>query len=243
MLTFALALAVAAGPPRAPKAPPPVSAAPGKGYRPNGTAVDSVEVLAISLKSGWAAMKVVSHQEPQGSGAPDDVESIDCGYPGMKQHPTSGVTLLTWSLTRQAVDKTFVVYALATDKAQCSSAADNKAHLDAAKAEIAARGLDLARKPVSSFEGITSRDDSTSTEEEGAIGSTVNAVTTFSAAGRVFYELKHQYDTAYAGRASFEAAGAYVEDGKVVFFQKYRHTTMRSAESEYSFSPVLVLPK
>lgn len=238
MTALALALVLCG----APKAPPVVEGDPRKGWSAGGEQVDAAEVLAVSVRGGWAAFKIVSHAVNMGSGAPEDQESIDCGYPGMKQHPTSGVRLMTWSLKAQAVDKVFVVYATASDQEHCSTPAQGKATLAAAKAEIAARGLDLAKKPPLSLDGVTTTDEEVRNEGEG-LGDGVYVTTTVRAAGRPLYRLTYSYNTAMAGNAAFAALGAFLEDGKLVLFQRYGEGNMRAHEEWYGFSPVLTLPK
>lgn len=200
--------------------------------------VDSAQVLAVSFKTGWAAVKLVSHAEAQ-EGA-EGAGPTECNYPGMKDHPTSGVRLMTMSLKDGSVGKVFTVYQVASKKEEC--AADKDA-LAQAKATFESLGLNIAKPPVSSFGPVTrgGKEDLVD-DPDDAMASHVDVTATFIAKGRTFYQVAYTYRTVYAGHAGLNVQ-PFIDDGKVVFFQVFTESSMRSFEEWYSFSPVFDLPK
>lgn len=114
------------------------------------TVIEKVELLAANPKTKRAAVRLTLNLDPgYGSGMEEDVSPpISCGYAGMKKGGTSGVTLLLWDLESGKQVAEYVVYAVATKKAECTPRAESTRQLDEAKKAFAAAGLDLAAPPA-----------------------------------------------------------------------------------------------
>lgn len=114
------------------------------------TVIEKVELLAANPKTKRAAVRLTLNLDPNyGSGMEEDVSPpVSCGYAGMKKGGTSGVTLLLWDLEKGKQVAEYVVYAVATKKAECTPRAESTRQLDEAKKAFAAVGLELAKPPA-----------------------------------------------------------------------------------------------
>ena len=112
--------------------------------------IEKVEVLAANPKTKRAAVRLTLNLDPNyGSGMEEDVpKPVSCGYAGMKKGGTSGVTLLLWDLEKGKQVTEYVVYAVATKKAECTPRAESTRQLDEAKKAFVAAGLDLTTPPA-----------------------------------------------------------------------------------------------
>lgn len=208
------------------------------GFKPEeNEVVDAIEVIALSVNQGVAAIKVTSHLRPTED---ENSQSIDCNYPGMKDHPRSGVSIRVWSWAKRAFTDEFEIYALATNMGECSGAKQSKAQLAAAKAKISSLGMSLDKKPVAAREVFTTRVEAQKTGDEPE--GTSNTVW-FTAKGKRFYQIEYSYTPTAGGNASFDVLAAYVEGDSLVIFQHLRQGTLQGNEHWYSLSPVLKLPK
>jgi hypothetical protein len=211
---------------------------------------DSVEVLAVSVERGWAAVRITSHvvrsEECEACDAP-----YNCHYPGMQKKPTSGVRLVLWSLNKRREEAKFVIYAVAGNQKQCSTATQSAKQLDAAKASFKAHGLDVSKPPSSTLASVQvttlqSRFDENDLETDITDSTTFaegNGITEFSVGGQVIYRLKVERSVIHDTWPRLQAPAAFTEGGRIVFFLSYRVASqLVSSDDAYGFSPVLTLP-
>ncbi len=193
-----------------------------------GHEVDAVEVVALSMRAGFAAIRVTQHIDEG-----DEVErgaSIDCHYPGMKAHPKSGVTLLLWSFAENKVTKSFEVNRAATSRGQCTRQRDAKRALADAKAEMAVLGLDFSKRPQPVAHLIESREEKVKEDGREDV-----RVTHFSHDTAIFTQL---YDTV----AGISNASVFVEGTKLVILQTSWTNVGKHFFNFYALTPVLELP-
>ena len=194
---------------------------------PSESQLDRFELLDLSVAKGWAAYRVIGHGTYADERGPRT--SVKCQYPGMKKHPRSGVVLRSWNLGAGKPGDAWTVYAIAEKAAECSSQETSEKNLTAAKAAIAALGLDFARKPAlvrprKNRLRLTVGDQravvrihvkSVPAGEEGEMkGQTVVRLTLGK---RVLYSARQEYSTMGAARCTLRVLGAVVEGKQVVF--------------------------
>lgn len=220
---------------------------------------DRVQLLDVDLKSGKAALKVVFHEsewEEAGMG------SIDCKYPGMSEHPTSGVTLGLFDLKTHAVTS-FEVYPMAREPGECGGKERNEKVLADAKAAFSAAGLDIAKKPapvmpdakgvfhlqggeVQAWKHSITADDGeqwkvliSPEEPDFSMGATLVGL---RQGERVLVSTTDVYSRNMAGGSGTEFPVAWQQGDKVVFLAHGWYRDMRSGSSNrYGFSSVITL--
>ncbi|MFH1574671.1 MAG: hypothetical protein ABIG68_11850 [Acidobacteriota bacterium] len=117
-------------------------------------ATDKFEVLDVDFKNKRAAFRHIYRKRILVSREEDDrrvvkeFPVVDCGYPGMKEYPKSGVALGSYNLETDRMEKVFVVYKSVLDLGKCMTPEESRKALEDAKQCFLSAGLDINRKPA-----------------------------------------------------------------------------------------------
>lgn len=213
--------------------------------RPELQVDELIDLIVLDVNGTHGAFKVVhTLGEYEGLGEPRN-----CGYAGMKAHPTAGVDLVVVELA-SGQQKRFTVYASVRDDGEagpgeaCTPHETSTKVLAEAKAMMKAVGLDPGAKPKPAeggkVGGATFTSNVTAVPDDETMSS--NATWTIERDGQAVYTSDLNYSMIMAGDAKPKFHGVWpVKGGAVALHHWWMFSGRGGSSNAITFTPVLPL--